>query len=220
MARDRIFEVADKSMDPGGVLALAVLYADDREQIIEEVLRRLRNTNLESEASARDVLSALDDPEVLDAVGKKLSSRMIQTRGLHVVQDESPLGVELSLPIDGHVRCIEVFPNRGTYTIQGVRSFNDAGTVQIDRVTKGNGSPANMSPFDSASYSLDHGAFKNGPIEAHLAYYPAPWGSIDRLHPLGIWARARGTFSCPPPVRWTLYGRASCSVFDPVTREV
>lgn len=127
---------------------------------------------------------------------------------VRVVQAECPLGmrVQANSPA-GCATTIIVSPNNsGRFLIRGVRSFNKPGEIEILRLATGDGLHRNATSFDSASYSLDHGAFKDTDPGEHLAYYRAPWGEINNQDPMTISFAALGSHAVLPFISWTLYG--------------
>lgn len=148
----------------------------------------------------------MDTAEKRALIDELLGSLNSDHNRVRLVQAESPLGIDVQANAPGCPMTVEVFPPHGRFMVQGVRSFNLPGEISISEILGPDGQPRSAAAFDSASYSLDHGAFKNADPAEHLAYYKAPWGEISRDHPLGITCVVIGTPSLIPFLRWTLYG--------------
>lgn len=118
------------------------------------------------------------DPTDKQAIIDELLGALNSTNNrVRLVQAECPLGMRVQANLPGELTTIIVSPNNsGRFLIKGVRSFNFPGEIEILKLATGDGIARNAASFDSASYSLNHGAFKDADPGEHLAYYRAPWG--------------------------------------------
>ncbi len=120
--------------------------------------------------------------------------------------DGVTLGVERQALAGGESLVLLIYPERGTFHVHGIRSFNAPDEIQIGLVSSHSLQRSlSARSFDSASYAL-HGELAEQDPQALLAYYPAPWGAITREQPLQVTFRACGVPAVLPRLRWTLYG--------------
>ncbi len=166
----------------------------DRQQMLAQLTKDLKERYDWENAFSVGVPEPGDDPYRASALGG------------YAVRKNVPLGVELDLRYGPTEMSFIVFPRTGVFYVHGVRSFNGPYEVEVIRVQHGNGTDLVPSSFDSASYSLTHGAFSDADVHRHLAYYRADWGAISRANPLLINLKPWGTPAVGPVFAWTLYG--------------
>jgi hypothetical protein len=140
-------------------------------------------------------------------VEELLASLNTAKNKVRLVQDESPMGIDVQGDYGGQHTTIQVAPaHDGTFRIKGVRSFNAPDKIEIVRITSGADLPRNAGPFDSATYFIDHVPKADRDLAEHRGYYEVPWGEISKHRPLVISFRVKGCPSVLPSLSWTLYG--------------
>lgn len=145
--------------------------------------------------------------QLVEKVLEHLATR--PTEKLRIVQDESPLGIDIRSGHPGEAISISVEPpENSAYEIRGIRSFNHPEEVWVSRVEPvATGISVLAGPFDAATFSLEHRGDDAPELDECRAFYQAPWGTISRDKPLMITFETMRTPMVYPSLRWTLMGR-------------
>lgn len=180
----------DREIVAADVLELVKkLRADEREDLIKEI--------------AEEVMGRGDMRTYAQMIGSPVGASTS-------VATDVPMGFRWQADPFGNPTAVQIFPRKGFLNVRGVRSFNEPGEIWIDYLQGGVGFDISPDGFDSASFSLTHGAFKDAPVERHLAYYRAPWGVISLQNPLTVTFKtghlAPKRPEGAPWLNWTLYG--------------
>ena len=192
-----------------------IIVADVHEAVLDSVLDKLKERwwGTEREQLIHEVAESVRSPAYGNGYGGNYGTPPISGSShgvVTVVSSEVPLGVECEAERTGAVTEIQIFPRRGHFYVQGIRSFNKPGEIWVERIYAPSSVwdlDAGANGLDSATWSLDHGKFKEMPLQRHLAYYRADWGCCNHENPIRVEFRSGDVpTGTTPKLRWTLYG--------------
>lgn len=203
------------------------LSKEDRNIILADLWEKLREGTEAREGLVQEIAEAVRDHRPLGHhLPGTLDSTLSNINGPYMTYGEVPLGLEYGVDeewSDDGVTEIQVTPpgtDTQLYIPVGVRSFNKPGEIWVLEAAN-NPRWGKRAGFDSAAYSLDHGAFKSLPVERHLAYYRTWWNAFSYDNPLVVRFRHGDRAEPDTKLRWTIYGvtveqlPSSCGVLPP-----
>lgn len=181
------------------------LSKEDRNIILADLWERLREGTPEREGLIQEIAEAVRGSDPLLKHHRAFKEQHGENG---YIAPYVPLGLELAIPTEWDHYQIPPPDGYQYYVPFGVRSFNKPGEIWVEEVGAGTCWPRRVKNFDSASFSLDHGAFKGMPVERHLSHYrtPAAFEPITEDGPLHLQFRLGDRGEPTTKLRWTLYG--------------